>query len=226
VALGLGVVEPRWQWGGGLAGLACPPAAAPPGGAREEHPVSDDAVRPLVERARAGDQAAFAEIFRRHEADVARACRRLLGPGPAAEDAAAEAFLRARGALDRFEPDRPLAPWLLSIASHCCIDALRRQRTETRLFDPRDVDAIPCHDPGPSPLGRLARAEERAELLEEIESLPDKYRVPLVLRYWSDLDYAAIAELLGATREQVGTLLFRAKRQLRERLAARSGGRA
>ena len=184
--------------------------------------MSDEAVRPVVERARAGDEAAFAELFRLHQGDVARACRRLLGPGPAAEDAAAEVFLRARGALDGFQPERPFAPWLLGIASHYCIDVLRRRRTEARLFDPREIDADQCMDPGPSPLRRLAGAEQRAELLSAIESLPEKYRLPLVLRYWSELDYAAIGEVLGATREQVGTLLFRAKRQLRERLRARA----
>jgi RNA polymerase sigma-70 factor (ECF subfamily) len=180
--------------------------------------VSDEGVRAVVERARGGDAAAFAELFGAHEAQVARACRRLLGAGPAAEDAAADAFLRARRGLASYDAERPFGAWLLAIASHACIDALRRRRHEARLFDPGALDGEACSDPGPSPLRRLGSAQARAALLREIEALPAKYRMPLVLRYWSELDYAAIGELLGTTREQVATLLFRAKRLLRERL--------
>ena len=73
--------------------------------------------------------------------------------------------------------------------------------------------------PGPSPLRQAVRAEERESVVRAIESLPEKYRLPLVLRYFSDLDYEGMAGLLGVTRNQVGTLLFRAKRRLRETLA-------
>ena len=69
-----------------------------------------------------------------------------------------------------------------------------------------------------SPLRRLILAQERGALTRAIESLPLKYRLPLMLRYFSEYDYGAIAEALGVTRNQVGTLLFRAKRMLRVRL--------
>jgi RNA polymerase sigma-70 factor (ECF subfamily) len=66
---------------------------------------------------------------------------------------------------------------------------------------------------------------------QAISELPLKYRLPLVLRYFSELDYAAIAEVLGVTRGQVGSLLFRARCLLREsvgefaRPSSRSGER-
>ena len=49
--------------------------------------------------------------------------------------------------------------------------------------------------------------------------MPSRYRVPLVLRYFQELDYAAIAETLGVSRDNVGVLLFRARRRLRDVLA-------
>jgi len=182
--------------------------------------MQDGALGPLVERAAAGDEAAFAEIFRRTRADVGRVCRRLLGPGPAAEDAASEVFLRARRSLAGFDRDRPFGPWLLAIASHHCIDLLRRRRTETRLFSSDELADCDLADPAPSPLRRVAGAERRAEVLEAVEGLPEKYRLPLVLRYWSELDYADIADVLGVERSQVATLVYRAKRRLRERLGS------
>ena len=189
---------------------------------REEPRVNDEALRPVVERARTGDAEAFGELFHLTRPDVARVCRRLLGPGAAAEDATSEVFLRMRTGLDGYASERPFRPWLRGIASHHCIDVLRRRRTEARLFEAGDWARDDLVDPGPSPLRRVARAEQQAEVQSAVEALPEKYRLPLVLRYFGELDYAAIGEVLDVSREQVATLLYRAKRRLRERLADRA----
>jgi len=67
-------------------------------------------------------------------------------------------------------------------------------------------------------------AEQRDQLLAAIEALPPKYRLPLVLRYQSELDYAAIGEILELPRERIGTLLFRAKARLRKDLGSATEG--
>jgi len=72
--------------------------------------------------------------------------------------------------------------------------------------------AVGCHDGHPG----------RAAVLAAIDALPLKYRSPLVLRHFADLDYDAIGGLLGISRNQVGTLLFRAKRRLRADLGGRT----
>ena len=170
----------------------------------------------------ASEAAAFGERYRALKLDVARLCARMLGPGPAAEDAAGEVFLNARRAWDRYDAKRPFRPWLLAIAGNHCIDQLRRRGIEGQLFDPRDFSTDDLAAPGPSPLQTLVRAEERTRIQAAIDALPAKYRLPLVLRYFGELEYDAIAEVLEVTRNQVGTLLFRAKRRLRERLAEES----
>ena len=58
-------------------------------------------------------------------------------------------------------------------------------------------------------------SELRGRLLAAIEAQPDLYRAPLVLRYYADLDYGEIAEILSVSRNQVATLLFRARARLR-----------
>jgi RNA polymerase sigma-70 factor (ECF subfamily) len=181
--------------------------------------VSDEAEGSAVERARAGDEAAFGELFQRHAPNVSRLCRRMLGPGVGAEDACQEVFFRAQQAIGGFEPGRPFRAWLLAIAGHYCVDQLRRRGREQELFDPRDLDAAGLSDPGPSPLHQVFGREERAEILGALDALPHKYRLPLLLRYFNDLEYDGIAAVLGVSRGQVGTLLFRAKRALRARLA-------
>ena len=87
------------------------------------------------------------------------------------------------------------------------------------FLDTADLDAADLADPAPSPLGEALRTERRAEVHAAIDALPLKLRLPLVLRYFNELDYDGIARLLHVTRNQVGTLLFRARRRLREQLA-------
>ncbi|MGI9657377.1 MAG: RNA polymerase sigma factor, partial [Gaiellaceae bacterium] len=67
-------------------------------------------------------------------------------------------------------------------------------------------------------------AQRSARLGRAIERLPVRYRLPLVLRYFADENYAGIAAALGVSRNQVGSLLFRAKRMLRTSLADDAAG--
>jgi RNA polymerase sigma-70 factor (ECF subfamily) len=184
--------------------------------------VGDQATRANIERARAGDGDAFASLFREYDPDVRRVCRRMLGDSQSADDAASEVFLRAHRALSRFDSDRPFRPWLIAIAGHYCIDQLRRRTSEARVFSGSEPQESDLESPGPSPLGRVMAAEQRQVLGRAIESLPARYRLPLLLRYFDDMDYEGIAETIGVTRNQVGTLLFRAKRLLREQVEAQA----
>lgn len=170
-------------------------------------------------RARSGDRDAFGQLVGHYGPDVQRLCRRLLGSAVESEDASQESFARAHAALASYDPARPFRRWLLAIAAHCAIDALRRRRRESRLFESGTALADTLADPGPSPLQHGLSAESRRQLLAAIEAQPDLYRAPLALRYFADLDYGEIAEILGVSRNQVATLLFRARRLLREALA-------
>jgi RNA polymerase sigma-70 factor (ECF subfamily) len=171
---------------------------------------------PLEEPGAAGTS--FEPLFRTHEPDVRRLCRRMLGE-QAARDAAHEVYLRAQRGFGSWDPQRPFRRWLLAVTGNYCVDQLRRRSREARLFDASDLEAGDLLDPGPSPLRQALHAEERVRLLEAIDALPQKYRVPLVLRYFEELDYDGIGDVLGLGRGQVGSLLFRARRRLREALA-------
>jgi RNA polymerase sigma-70 factor (ECF subfamily) len=186
--------------------------------------LDEASTRILVERARKGDGNAFGELFQTFEGDVTRLCLRLLGTREDAEDASHETFLRARSGLDRYALGRPFRPWLLAIASHIAIDRLRRRRTERRLFAPEQLGADEIAAPGPSPLQREIDAAQRRRVLGAIDALPDRYRVPIALRYYAELEMNEIATLLEVTRNQVATLLFRGRRRLREALGDDEAG--
>jgi RNA polymerase sigma-70 factor (ECF subfamily) len=175
----------------------------------------------LAQRAAGGDREAFADLFGAYAEPVTRLCRRMLGSEEDAKDARSEVFLRAREALAGYDVQRPFKSWLLAIAAHHCIDALRRRAVEGRLFEPADLDETTLPSAAPSPLGSALAREERDRLLAALDALPARHRAPLVLRYFAELPYAAMAELLGVGARDVGVLLFRAKLRLRAELGGR-----
>ena len=160
----------------------------------------------------------FDGLFRAHHHRVLGLCRHLLRSADEAEDAAHEVFLRGRQRFDGYDLARPFSSWILTIASHHCVDRLRRRGTETRLFGTEDLERAAVRDDEPSPLGALIARERGQEVRRALAELPVKYRVPLALVYYDDLTYAEIGTILGIRRGHVAVLIFRAKRELRRML--------
>ena len=160
----------------------------------------------------------FEEAYTVHRLRVFNLCRYLLGSSDTAQDATQEVFLRAQERFSAYDPSRPLSSWLTAIASNYCIDLLRRRTLERRLFEADMMDDLKPASPGPSPLGQLLSSERGAELRDALAALPDQYRVPLVLAYYSELGYDEIGAMLGLVRNTVGTLIFRGKQLLRQNM--------
>lgn len=91
-----------------------------------------------IELARKDDQAAFGRLVTAYQTSVYNLSYRMLGNAGEAEEAAQEAFLRAYTHLGSYDAGRPFRSWLLSIASHYCIDRLRR-RTTWLSFEERNI---------------------------------------------------------------------------------------
>jgi RNA polymerase sigma-70 factor (ECF subfamily) len=174
------------------------------------------------------DDEDLSEQYRTHRARVVGLCYRLLGSPEQAEDAAHEVFLRAHAQRANFDAGRPFSSWVLTIASHYCIDVLRRRSTEARLFGTEEAEWVAASSDAPNPLGILLAQERQQELREAVLSLPPKYRIPLVLSVYREQSYDEIAAALGLSRSHVAILIFRARQQLRKALTSRvgwSGGR-
>lgn len=195
------------------------PVGARPGG--DGARVDESAIRGQVDRARAGDAEALGPLFEAYRPDVLRLCTRLVGPADA-EDAAHEAFGRVQLRLDGYDRDQPFRRWLLSVTANHCIDRLRRRNVEKRLFDAGSQEVEAFAGDGASALDELVQHGEQSAVREAVDRLPEKYRAPLVLRYFADLDYASIASELEISRPQVATLLYRGKQRLRSLLRAQT----
>ena len=178
----------------------------------------DALLHDVLDRAQQGDGEAFGELYRRFSRRIFGLCLHLLGAREEAEDAAAEVFLRVRAALSRYDESVPLGAWLTRIATNHCVDRLRRRRRESRLFSADPEETLDARASEPSPLAEIMAEEERTALAAAVAALPDRYRVPLALRYYAEMTYDDIAERLGQTRQEVATSLFRAKQRLRRAL--------
>ena len=171
-----------------------------------------------VEQALAGDQAAFGELVRLHQNAVYNLAYRMLGERGEAEDAAQETFLRAYAHLDRYDAERPFRTWLLSIASNHCIDRLRKRRlTWLSLEEP--LPPHPALNSGEiEPEDAVISNERGSDIQRILAELPADYRAAVILRYWYDMPYTEIAEVLHTTESAVKSRLFRARQTLAEKM--------
>jgi RNA polymerase sigma-70 factor, ECF subfamily len=160
----------------------------------------------------------FEEIYREHHRKVFNLCAYLLNSHNAAEDAAHEVLLRAQRRMDTYDPALPFSSWILKVASNYCIDILRRRGLEKRLFGTDTSESLDLSSNKPSPLTQVLTAERGEVVRRALGSLPDKFRIPLVLTYYNEYTYDQIATVMRMPRNTVATLLFRGKQMLRERL--------
>jgi RNA polymerase sigma-70 factor (ECF subfamily) len=163
--------------------------------------------------AQKGDQTAFMHIVDAYQRPVYNLCYRMLGDSAEAEDAAQETFLRAYTKLDTYQQSRKFSSWLLSIASHYCIDRLRRRRFQMVSWD--DLPPwrwLPATEPQPE---EVTLTRERQDALRDLlAELPADYRAAIVLRYWHDMSYDEIADTLDATVSAIKSRLFRARQMM------------
>jgi len=164
-------------------------------------------------RAKEGDDDAFAHIVETYQRPVYNLCYRMLGNPNDAEDAAQEAFLRAYKALGSYDPKRSFATWVLSIASHYCIDQLRKRRLNAFSLDDERTWFEPA-DPGPHPEKVAVDRERQVKVQALLDHLSPKDRAAVIFRYWYGYSYAEIAESLSLTISAVKSRLHRARKEL------------
>lgn len=168
-----------------------------------------------LEQARQGDKFAFGRLIEAYQGPVYNLAYRMLGNRGEAEEAAQEAFIRAYTRLDTYDPSRKFSTWMLSITSNYCVDLLRKRRALLLSLD----QPLPPHpalmsDRGENPEAQTAASEREGMVQALLEHLPEDYRQAVVLRYWYDLSYEEIADVMETTVSAIKSRLFRARRQL------------
>jgi len=170
----------------------------------------------LIEQAQKGDHQATEELIHRYQDAVYNLCYRMLGDPHEAEDAAQEVFIKMYRHLHRYNADYRFSTWLLSIASHHCIDQLRKHNVSWVSLDAPGVSTVQPTTPHPESV--VLDRERSDEMQHMLDKLSPQYRLVLVLHYWYDLSYHEIADILGTNEGTIKTRAHRARRRLGELL--------
>jgi RNA polymerase sigma-70 factor (ECF subfamily) len=171
----------------------------------------------LLSRIAQGDRNAIDLLFRRHQARVFRFLARLVENEAIAEELVSEVFLEVWRHAGAFEARSRPATWLLAIARHKALSALRR-RTADEL-DEETAERI--EDPADNPEVTLEKAERHALLRDVVRQLPAAQRQIVDLVYYRERTIDDVAASLGIPLGTVKTRIFHARKRLGELLAAR-----
>lgn len=161
---------------------------------------------------------AVTAAYAAHADDVYRLAYAILRDQDDAVDATQDAFVRAFERWDRYDPQRPLRPWLHAITSRLALDRLRRRRVR-RLAMPalaQEAASQPGPYSGRDPAVTVPRHESIEAALAALQPVP---RAAVLLRHRYGYDYAEIGAFLGLSTSNVGAVLSRARATLRARLA-------
>jgi RNA polymerase sigma-70 factor (ECF subfamily) len=171
----------------------------------------------------------FERIFDENKGKVFRLILRLVGRPSEAEDLTQKVFLRAYQKLGSFRGESEVFSWLYRVAMNVAVDFLRTgavRRKEVSLDTPlragepegpSQSEGLPSADPTPE---ETALSSEVSEAVRQaIASLSENYRAPLILRDMDGMDYEEIANVLHLTVSNVAARIFRARNQLKKKLA-------
>ena len=182
---------------------------------------ADDDVR-LMALVAAGDTQAFEKLIERHQALVIGTVSRMLGNNADVEDISQQVFIRVWKSARRYQPTAKFTTWLLTITRNLVFNELRRRRRHTDVplqFD-NESEGLPLPDLATvAPDASLLHNELQRAIEDAVASLPEAQRMALVLRRYEELSYEDIGEILNLTVPAVKSVLFRARTELRQRLA-------
>ena len=169
-----------------------------------------------------GDTAAFEELVERHQALVLGTVARMLGSNSDVEDIAQQVFVRVWRSAPRYQPRAKFTTWLLKITRNLVFNEMRRTKRHAHVPVQAEPEAeeIPLKDETTQePDAALLERELQEAIEKAIVDLPEAQRMAVVLRRYEELSYEDIAEVLNLSVPAVKSVLFRARTELRARLA-------
>ncbi len=161
-----------------------------------------------LEKAKSGDERAFEELVRSHDAFVSSVCLSILKNPHLAEDAAQETFIKAWRGISRFKGNSAFSTWLFTIAKNVCRDALAKtvdtEELSEEISDSTSVES------------EVIKNDEVRLVHESLSQLSEDVRNLLILREWQGLSYSEISEVLNISEGTVKSRLSRAREKLLE----------
>lgn len=157
-----------------------------------------------------GETEAWGEIVARYKDAVFGLCLGFLRNRADAEDVTHDAFIRAYDNLRRYHLEKRFSTWIFTIAANLCRNRLRYRRNHPVVEPPSNLSG------GNDPAVIVEREDRWRRIRVGLSRLPYSYRAPLVLRFYNDLSYREIGEILAIPEGTVKTRIHRGKAMLRK----------
>jgi RNA polymerase sigma-70 factor, ECF subfamily len=163
----------------------------------------------------AGDPRAFAALVEQYEKPVYNVALRMLRDPEDARDIAQSVFLKAWQNLSSYDPKFKFYSWIYRMAINESLNVLRTRGRDEEPVDER----LPAQGAGPPDL--LADGQRREAVLAAVHRLKPEQRSVIVLRYFLDLAYEDVGEILGVDPKTVKSRLHTARQLLKEHFSLR-----
>lgn len=184
----------------------------------------------LAVLAREGDRRAFGELVDLYKDKMYHLGYRMLGSSHEAEDITQETFLRVYTNLNRYDENQKFSTWIYRIATNLCIDRLRKRKAvyslDAEMPEGEGSDwysLLPSNDPTPE--SEVLLTETQEHIRSAIETLPEKYKSVVILRYLQDMSLQEIGDVLDMPVTTVKTRVHRGREFLRKKLDKEYGGK-
>jgi RNA polymerase sigma-70 factor (ECF subfamily) len=171
----------------------------------------------LVEAARKGDQAAYAELMDRYRESIYFMMLKMVKHQDDADDLTIEAFGKAFSRLDQYSPSFAFSTWLFKIASNNCIDFIRKKRIKVTSMDTGittddgEVIYVDAKSHTMDPEQTVIHSQKVVHMRMLVSKLKPRYRELIEKRYFEELSYEEIADELNLPLGTVKAQLFRAR---------------
>ncbi|MCL2235523.1 MAG: sigma-70 family RNA polymerase sigma factor [Defluviitaleaceae bacterium] len=165
-----------------------------------------------------GDHDAFGELVERYKNLVYSVVLRMISDKEEANDQAQEVFIKLYKNIDKYRDEFKFSTWVIRIATNHVIDFRRRNKNNVEASNLEDLEQdVAIHQPSAEEV-YLAK-EQTKSLADAVESLPDMYKLPIVLYHQQGMSYQEISDIVGVPISKIKNRLFRARKLLKEALA-------
>lgn len=182
---------------------------------------TDEAVAARVQK---GDAEVFSVLLERYEKKIFRYARKFLSHPDDVKDIVQDVFVKAYVNIKSFDATRKFSPWIYRIAHNEFINALKKKKAEKISFI--DFDVLLPHPAATETADADVDRQDLRRLLDGcLEKMPAKYREPLVLYYFEEMNYREIADVIHLPVSTVGIRLQRGKIMLKKIIGEKHSGK-